>query len=59
VPPAAHLDTGDLFCGERTTPVADPGARLSMSDDLVNDEGHADGGDETEAGERSHVCRDG
>ena len=48
-----------LFHGEGASPAADPGARLSVPDDLVDDEEHADGRDHPEGGEGWHLPRDG
>jgi len=57
--PAAWFDTRGLFRGENASTAADPGARRSVPEDLVDDEGHADGRDETEGGESSHLPRSG
>src|SRR5919199_3921257 len=50
VPPTASFDTGGLLHGERAPPAADPGARLSVPEGLVGDEGHAHGHNQAEGG---------
>jgi hypothetical protein len=48
-----------LVRGERAAPAPDLGARLSVSDGLVGDEGPRHGSDESEGGEGRHLRRDG
>src|SRR2546430_1367304 len=58
VPPAVFYDATGLFHGERPPPAADPGARPSVPEDLVDDQGYTDGCDETEGDKGRHKRRD-
>ena len=55
VPLPARFHAGGLFDSERASTAADPGSRLAMPDDLIDDEPHANGRNEPQGGKRGHL----